>query len=254
MTDKEEHDLEALLAETGSPIEEFTAGRLHGVPPALAELHRCILGWFVSPGLPVRLAAVADKADALGLEPTEAVDELTRVDLVHIDPEAGVVTVAYPFSGRATPHRVTLPGGSQVHAMCAIDALGIPAMLHQPATITSVDPQTGEAVRVDVAGTGLHWDPETLVVGVAATGTDTCCPVAQNRCPHVNFHTSPDAARAYWETQRATGVILTVPAATHLGARVFGALLNTKPMSDRARPLHAPLPGVAVRGEEARGN
>jgi hypothetical protein len=81
-------------------------GRQRG--PRLVELHRRILGCFVSPGPPVRLATVADEAHALGLEPTEALVELARADLVHVDPEIGIVAVAYPFSGRPTPHNVAL--------------------------------------------------------------------------------------------------------------------------------------------------
>ena len=36
--------------------------------------------------------------------------------------------VAYPFSGRPTPHRVRFADGHEVHAMCALDALGVAPM------------------------------------------------------------------------------------------------------------------------------
>src|SRR5262249_58871257 len=47
-------------------------------------------------------------------------------DLVHA--ANGVVAVAYPFSGMPTRQQVELDGFPAVYAMCAIDALGIPAM------------------------------------------------------------------------------------------------------------------------------
>jgi hypothetical protein len=49
------------------------------------------------------------------------VDELEAADAIHVS--NGVMTVAYPFSGTPTPHRVELDGLPPVHAMCAVDAL-----------------------------------------------------------------------------------------------------------------------------------
>jgi Alkylmercury lyase len=46
----------------------------------------------------------------------------------------GEITVAYPFSGRPTAHRVRFPGGHEVDAMCAIDAVGIAPMFGEPTT------------------------------------------------------------------------------------------------------------------------
>ena len=48
--------------------------------------------------------------------------------------------------------------------MCAIDALGIPAMLGTDAVITSSDPLTGEPVTVTFTGGRASWDPPGAVV------------------------------------------------------------------------------------------
>lgn len=59
----------------------------------------------------------------------------------------GVVAAAYPFSGIPTPHRVALDGLPAVFAMCAIDALGLPAMAGRNGRITSANPADGTPSR-----------------------------------------------------------------------------------------------------------
>ena len=56
--------------------------------------------------------------------------------------EGRVVAVAYPFSGRPTRQQVELDGFPAVYAMCAIDALGIPAMAGRDGRIAAVNPKT----------------------------------------------------------------------------------------------------------------
>ncbi|MHA4854887.1 organomercurial lyase [Rhodococcus sp. MSC1_016] len=55
-------------------------------------------------------------------------DRLHVADVIRLDP-AGRITSAYPFSASPTLHRASIGGGSTVYAMCAVDALGISAML-----------------------------------------------------------------------------------------------------------------------------
>lgn len=59
-------------------------------------------------------------------------------------PGEGAIGVAYPFSGRPTPHRVRLGPAAEANAMCAIDALGIPFMVGTSAEIVSLGPLMGE--------------------------------------------------------------------------------------------------------------
>src|SRR5215472_13503582 len=69
-------------------------------------------------------------------------------DHTQLDATTGGIRAAYPFSGLPTPHRVLLAPDAQevaeqqVFAMCALDALGIPLMLHRAATILSEDALT----------------------------------------------------------------------------------------------------------------
>ena len=95
------------------------------MPEPLRSLHRAVLRRFLETGAAPTRRWVRQAAGELGLD-ASAVDELEAADAIHVS--NGVVTVAYPFSGTPTPHRVELDGLPPVHAMCAVDALGLPAM------------------------------------------------------------------------------------------------------------------------------
>lgn len=75
-------------------------------------------------------------AAEFGLDADSALDVFAREDLLNRDRD-GEIAVAYPFSGRPTAHVVRFPSGREVYAMCAIDALGIAAMLEEPITVNS---------------------------------------------------------------------------------------------------------------------
>jgi len=93
------------------------------VTEAQRELYVWILRRFASDGRP-SAGELRTAAGLLGLDAEDALDTLSREDLVHRGAE-DEITVAYPFSGRPTAHLVRFPGGHEVDAMCAIDALGI---------------------------------------------------------------------------------------------------------------------------------
>lgn len=50
--------------------------------------------------------------------------------------------------------------------MCAIDALGIPAMLDADVVISSTDPVTGSPVTVTTQEKVTTWEPESAMVFV----------------------------------------------------------------------------------------
>src|SRR5207245_2407907 len=105
---------------------------------------------------------------SLSFEVDDAAATLAREDLVHLDKNGGVA-VAYPFSGRPTAHEVRFENGGQVHAMCAIDALGIAPMFDQPIEISSRDPLSGDDVRAQLTASGEGtWQPESAVVVAGA--------------------------------------------------------------------------------------
>lgn len=125
-------------------------GRQAVLPDPLQAFHRRLLKAFVTGTGAPDAAVVARRAAELGLDPEAALAALAAADLVHTDPATGSISIAYPFSGRPTPHRVELAGGPAVFAMCAVDALGIPQMLRRDGRISSVDPASGQPITAEV--------------------------------------------------------------------------------------------------------
>jgi len=202
--------------------------RQAGLPEPLRGFHRRLLSGFLSHDGPPRPRAVATVAAELGLDPDQALRALAAADLVHIDPASGQISVAYPFSGRPSPHTVRLDGGIQVQAMCALDALGIPQMTHRDAWIGSTDPASDQPITVTVRGGGdWRFEPATTVVLVAVTAGGACDAVADCCCPYINFHAGPRHARAYLQAHPGmTGQLLGQAEAVEEARRIFGGLLE----------------------------
>ncbi len=131
--------------------------------------------------------------------------------------------MAYQFSASPTAHHVAIAGGPLVHAMCAIDALGIPAMLHADAVITSSDPLTGKPVTITfAAGTASSDSPGVVVFADCARGDG---PAEKVSCGYLNFFARPASARD-WASQhaRVTGTVPDQATAEALGAQTFGGV------------------------------
>ena len=95
--------------------------------------------------------------------------------------------------------------GNELHAMCAVDAMSVPAMLHQPARILSSDPSSGTPVSVRVSDGRAHAEPSDTVVLLCSGAGDT---LASACCPVIDFYTSATAAQAALERSEVTGVVL----------------------------------------------
>jgi Alkylmercury lyase len=199
-------------------------GRQAVLPDQLRAFHRRLLKAFLTGTGAPDAAVVAHQATELGLNPEAALGALAAADLVHTDPATGSISVAYPFSGQPTPHRVELAGGPAVFAMCAIDALGIPQMLGRDGRISSVDPANGQPVTVEVQDGLWRFRPATTVLLVGRTAGG---PVADCCCPHINFHTTQEAAEAYRRAHPGmTGRLFGQTAAVQAARQAFGGMLD----------------------------
>jgi hypothetical protein len=158
--------------------------------PQQRALYREILLAFARGEPPTRNTLAALACD---LDLAAALARFEELDLVRADPETGHIVVAYPFSGRPTAHRLALPGGRQAYAMCAVDALGVAAMLGSRVRVRSRDPISSEEIVVDVSPDGeAQWSPRQAVVFVGGSNgdqwiSDLCCSV-------VNFFASRETA------------------------------------------------------------
>ena len=210
-------------------LTRFTDGgialRQARLPEPLRDLHRAVLRRFLETGVAPTQRWARQAATELGLGAT-AVAELEAADTVHIS--NGVVTVAYPFSGVPTPHRVGLDGLPPVHAMCAIDALGLPVMAGRDGRITSADPHDGTPIEVTVDHGTWSWSPASAVV-VAGRATDrgTGCGSFEAMCPHTVFHASRESAQASLAARgHLDAEILDQDTAIESGRLNFGPLLR----------------------------
>jgi hypothetical protein len=130
-----------------------SAERQACIPAPLRDLHRATLRQFLATGIPPAAAWITDTAASLGLD-ASALADLKAADLVRT--ADGMVTIAYPFSGTPTRQRVVLDEFPAVYAMCAIDALGIPAMTGRDGRITATDPHDDAWSRYRFTATRGH--------------------------------------------------------------------------------------------------
>jgi len=99
-----------------------------------------------------RPPTVAETAAHFGLSAVRAVAvyrELHARHALYVDLDTTTIRMANPFSAVPTPFRVHA-GGRDYWANCAWDALGIPAALHQDATIAATWADSGEPATITV--------------------------------------------------------------------------------------------------------
>jgi hypothetical protein len=238
---------EALRRAAGHPVPAGLAGaagragrgRLAPVGGGLRAVHQRVLRAFAETGQPPSGAGLEEAAAPYGVSGPEVMRQLHAADFLRLD-ACGAISAAYPFSPAPTPHLVTISGGPQVYAMCAIDVLGIAAMLGRTVTISSAEPGTGAAVTVTVpaAGGAAVWEPGTAVVfyGQQETAGGTCPPgagtagppaAADTCCRAVTFFTAKTSAAAWARAHpEITGKVLNQREAWQAGVSIFGPLLQ----------------------------
>jgi Alkylmercury lyase len=193
-------------------------------PPA-RHMHLTVLETFAETGRAPLRADLDLIARGQGEDPGAVVAELAARDVIAFDGN-GEIRAAYPFSPAPTPIQVTWEDGPQTYAMCAIDALGMSAMLGRPVTITAREPASGRIVSVEVRGDRARWRPRRAVVFSGATG-DASCPSVDRTCRYINFFTSARAARD-WVAGHPdiSGTMLGQAQALRHGIAEFGALMR----------------------------
>lgn len=199
-------------------------GRLAPVERGLRAVQQAALRSFATTGAPPEAAELESAAEPFGVPAARVLTELAAEDFLTLD-GTGRIQAAYPFSATPSDHAVQIAGGPTVWAMCAIDALGIPAMLGTAVVITSTDPVTGELVRVEFTRASTTWRPATSVVSCGARPGDG--PAAAVCCGYLRFFTARATAEQ-WNRQHAdiTGTVLGQAEAERLGAGIFGPLLT----------------------------
>ncbi|MGF1429269.1 alkylmercury lyase family protein [Kitasatospora sp. LaBMicrA B282] len=212
------------LAALARPAGRGGRGRLAPVERGLRALQQAVLRSFATTGGAPEVADLEEVSRPFGLPAARVLAELAAEDFLTLD-EEGRIRAAYPFSAVPTAHVVQIAGAARVWSMCAIDALGIPAMLGGDAVITSTDPLSGAPVRVEFADGKTRWQPESAVVYYGARAEDG--PAAAVCCGYLRFFTDRGSAEQWAGGQRGVdGAVLDQAAAERLGAEIFGPLLS----------------------------
>jgi hypothetical protein len=205
------------------PSEVLSGWRNRAVPldPVERAVHQAILRTFATTGRPPGHSDL--DAVAAGAPVSSVLSALHNADAIRLDPDGGIA-VAYPFSTKPTRHRVRIADRVEVYAMCAIDALGISAMLGQDTRIGSLDATSGQPITVTMTANGTDWDPKQAVVFIGALPgggpSVDCC------CDYLNFFTDRAAAQSCAAAHpKIPGQILDTVEAVDLGIRLFQPLL-----------------------------
>lgn len=212
------------LAVAEIPAAKRGAARQARLSVPERALYVWILRRFAARGRP-SIAETREAAARIGLDAGTVLATLAREDLVHLNRDEEIV-VAYPFSGRATAHRVRFPGGHEAYAMCAIDALGVAPMFGEPIEIVSQDPLTRDGIRAQVApdGDAQWWPRPAFVVAGVLDGQGDSCACC---CPVLNFFGSAGNAERWLAAHPGVrGDVISMREAIRAGRAVFGHVLE----------------------------
>jgi hypothetical protein len=117
------------------------------------EVKLAVYRYFAETGAPPSCDEIAESVGAPPAEVVQAYQRLRTQRVLVLEDDGVSIRMAPPFSGVATQH-VVKAGRRSYFANCAWDALGIPAALHQPATIYSRCEQSMEPLNLEVGVEG----------------------------------------------------------------------------------------------------
>ncbi len=155
--------------------------------------------------------------------------QLSERDLVVLDPLDGRVVGAYPFTDSETEHRV-LMGGVEVQAMCAIDALGVGAMLDIDIFISSKCRHCGCDIAIETNDRGKtirYARPNKSIVWSGIREIDSCA--ADTQCQVMAYFCSDDHLEA-WKIEQEEpqkGHRLSIEEGLQAGAAIFIPFLSS---------------------------
>lgn len=190
--------------------------------PAQDRVWRAVLERFARLGRPPGLHEISKETGLSAEDIRTLVSELQAHDLLGSDPSADVILYAYPFSGARTEHHVQLRGQG-LHAVCAIDALGIAGMFRSDVVIESSCRACGGRIEIGTAQGGKSLSdarPGDAVVwyDLAYTGR-----AAASCCPAIAFFCCDAELRQWLSAQslQRAGYCLTLDEALEVGRALF---------------------------------
>lgn len=160
-----------------------TLDQAPSLAPDARRLHRALIDALIVAGSVPSVPELADRLGTTGRAIRSGLAALVAADYLALD-GTGRVSCLYPFSTTPTPHAVTI-GGQTRYAMCAIDALGIPAMLDRELEIAGRCAICNAPIALRVGpGTVVGVEPPTAM---AVARRDEKAPAFAACCPFTVF-------------------------------------------------------------------
>ncbi|MHA1987442.1 MAG: alkylmercury lyase family protein [Promethearchaeota archaeon] len=152
----------------------------------------------------------------------QIIDQLDKIDAIHLNENKTLIEAAYPFSNIKTAHLVEFKEKSykNIYAMCAIDALGIPFMLKSDIIIKSKCFHCGDEITIEIENNEItNMYPENVKVWCHMEYS--CC-AATSLCNNINFFSS-DQHFEEWQKnkKKSRGYLLQISEAFQLGRLFF---------------------------------
>ncbi len=241
----------ALLAMVGS---DHVFNRWSGYDPATDRVRVALLERYAEDGQAPTPGALAERTGLSETAIQPLLEELRRRDLVVLDNER--IVGAYPFTDRDTGYRVTLDG-RVLNAMCAVDALGVGAMIDRDVGIASSCRHCGAAIRITTQDQGralADIEPGTAVMWQSVRYEGACA--ANSLCATTAFFCSDDHL-SDWRRERSSdepGFRLSIEEGLEAGRALFGPSLAGLETARRPSGGSAPSSAAArVRPFRANG-
>lgn len=203
------------------------ARRWAGLDAAEDRTRRAVLEAYARTG---RAPSSNELALSTGFAPDRVRDLIAKLgarDMVVLDPDGIKLTGAYPFTDRATEHRMRL-GETVLHAMCAIDALGAGAMLGTDVAIESACRFCGAPIRIETRDGGAALEacsPTSAVVWSGLQYSNRCA--ADSLCTVMAFFCADQHLESWRDGRDAEpkGFRLSINEGLQMGKAIFMPLL-----------------------------
>jgi hypothetical protein len=201
------------------------------LPPEQDLAWRAAVALFAKLGRTPTLAEIARELDLPVASLAPLVDALESRDRLRVDRAAGAIDYAYPFTRHVSGHRVELHG-RMLHALCAIDALGVGAMVGADIRVAASCKFCAVPVAIETARNGTAFasaSPAGTVVWYDLAYRETA---AASCCRSIDFFCSDAHLDGWLAAQEAgrEGHRLTLDEALEVGRALFGPVLATSPI------------------------
>jgi alkylmercury lyase len=200
--------------------------------PALDRVWTTVIELFARSGKPPHLHEICEETGLSEENLRTLVGELQAHDLLGSGQSDEVILYAYPFTGEQTEHRVQLRG-RKLHAICAIDALGIAGMFRTDVVIASSCRVCGGGIEVGTAQGGRSLSYARPVDAILWYDLAYSGCAAASCCRSIAFFCCKVELQQWLSAQnpQPTGYRLTLDEALEVGRALFEPVLAAAMMS-----------------------